>query len=209
MKSKLCIVFFVMVLLMTGCSEKTDEEIFYKAQKQMVDMKTYICTADITIYGNKTPIKYTAKQWYKEPNKYKIEVISPENLEGKVTIYNGKRAWVSHPRIGQEWLMEDFSSTIEQKFFLGYFLNNFLSTENPQLTRETVDDKEYILIGAEIPGNHPYFTKERLWFDIKKYYPRRLQVLDTNDNVIINVEYIDFKFNENLDDNIFKIKGDI
>lgn len=198
-----------MILLITGCSEKTDEEIFYRAQKQMVEMKSYVCTADITVYGNKEPIKYTAKQWYKAPNKYKIEVIAPENLKGKVTIYNGKRAWVSHPRIGQEWLMEDFSNTIEQKFFLGYFLNNFLNTESPHLSRETVEDKKYILIGTDIPGNHPYFSKKRLWFDIKNYYPNKLKILDPKDNVIIDVKYIEFSFNENLDDNIFKIKGDI
>lgn len=209
MKSKSWIIVFVMILLMTGCSEKTDEEIFYKAQKRMIDMETYVCTADITIYGNKSPVKYTAKQWYKAPNKHKIEIVGPESLKGKTTIYNGKRAWVSHPRIGQEWLMEDFSTAIEQKFFLGYFLSNFLNTENAKLSRETVDKNEYILIGAEIPGNHPYFSQEKLWFDVNKYYPHKLQVLDINDNIIINVEYIDFKFNENLDDNIFTIKGDI
>lgn len=194
------------VLLLTGCSEKTDEELFYDAQKKIVSLNTYTCTAEVTVYGNKSPQKYTAKQWFAAPDKYRIEIENPENLKGKVTVYNGKRAWICHPRIGQEWMMEDFLASVEQKMFLGYFINNFVNTENVKLNKEIIDDKEYISLQTEIPGNHPYFNKERLWFDIEKYYPYRLQVLDVDDNVRIDVQYLNFRYNENIDNRIFTIK---
>lgn len=199
--------FFLAVLLLTGCGEKTDEEIFYLAQKQIMGLDTYVCTANITVYGNKTPEQYTVKQWFKAPNKYKIEVQSPEEVKGKTTIYNGKKAFICHPRIGQEWLMEDFLDSTEQKMFLGHFISNFISTENAELSRETIEDRDYILMETEIPGNHPYFNKKKLWFDIKKYYPYRLQVVDKDDNLRIDVKYIDFRYNESIDDKFFTIKG--
>ena len=202
----LTVTILFIVLLLTGCSEKTDEELLYDAQKKIVSLNTYICTAEITVYGNKSPQKYTAKQWFAAPDKYRIEIENPENLKGKVTIYNGKRAWICHPRIGQEWLMEDFLASVEQKMFLGYFINNFVNTENVKLNKEIIDDKEYILLQTEIPGNHPYFNKERLWFDIKKYYPYRLQVLDVDDNVRIDVQYLNFRYNESIDNRIFTIE---
>lgn len=209
MRHRSWIVIFLMILLLVGCREKTDEEIFYKAQKQMVCLETYSCTAEVTIYGNKNPETYTAKQWFKSPDKYRIEVQGPEDIKGKITIYNGKKAWVCHPRIGQEWLMEDFKTSVEHKIFLGYFLSNFLSTENTIVDRRTINNEEYILLQTDIPGNHPYFNKEKLWFDIKKFYPHRLQVLDKDDKIRIEVRYIDFKFDEKIDDDMFSIKGHI
>jgi len=205
LRLKSCILIFLMILLLAGCKEKTNEEIFYSAQKQMIELNTYVCTADITILGNKNPEKYIAKQWFKAPDKYRIEIQSPEEVKGKITIYNGKKAFICHPRIGQEWHINDFSNSVENKIFLGYFLNNFTSTENAKVSRETIDNKDYILIKTEVPGNHPYFSKERLWFDIENYYPHKLQVLDKDNNTRIEVRYIDFKFNEKIDDNMFII----
>lgn len=207
LRLKVWILILLMLLLLTGCTEKTNEEIFYKAQKQMIELDTYVCTADITIFGNKSPEKYTAKQWFKAPDKYRIEIQSPDEVKGKITIYNGKKAFVCHPRIGQEWLVNDFSTSVENKIFIGYFLNNFVNTENTEVNKETIGDRDYILIQTEIPGNHPYFNKERLWFDIKNYYPYKLQVLDKDDGTRIEVRYIDFKFNEKIEDNMFTIKS--
>jgi outer membrane lipoprotein-sorting protein len=196
----------IVALLLAGCSERTNEEVFYDAQKKIVNLDTYMCTAQITVYGNKSPQNYTAKHWFAAPDKYRIEVEAPENLKGKVTIYNGKRAWTCHPRIGQEWLMENFTASPEQKMFLGYFINNFVNTENVKLTKEVMDENEYILLQTEIPGNHPYFSKEKLWFDIEKYYPYRLQVLDVDENVRIDVKYKNFRYNEKVDNRIFTIE---
>lgn len=206
MKNKLILIILFAILLLTGCSEKTDKEIFYDAQKKIVGIETYICTADITVYGNKKPQKYTVKQWFKAPDKCRIEIQSPESLRGKKTIYNGKRAWVSHPKIGQEWLMEKFSSSMEKKMFLGHFINNFLNTENATISRKIINDEDYIVMETEIPGNHPYFNKEKLLFDTKQYYPYRLQVFDIEDDVRIDVKFLSFSYNESIDDKIFNIR---
>lgn len=206
MKNKLSIPILIIVLLLAGCSEKTDEEIFYDAQKKIVSIETYICTADITVYGNKSPQEYTVKQWFKAPDKCRIEIQGPDSIKGKTTIYNGKRAWISNPQIGQEWLMEKFSASMEQKMFLGYFINNFLNTENPTIKRKSIKDKDYIIMETEIPGNHPYFNKEKLWFDMKEYYPYRLKVFDVEDNPRIDVKFLNFSYNESIDDKVFNIR---
>ncbi|MCG8539601.1 MAG: outer-membrane lipoprotein carrier protein LolA [Clostridia bacterium] len=209
MRYKSWSIIILMIVLLTGCVEKTDEEIFYRAQKKIVSLDTYRAKAKIRVYGNKAPEEYFVQQWFKAPDKYRTEVEEPEDVKGKITIYNGKKAWICQPRIGQEWLMEDFSNSVEQKMFLGYFIDNFLNTENPRLTRETFEDEDYILIETDIPGNHPYFNKKRLWFDIKKYYPHKLEVLDKDDNIRIDVKYVDFIYNEDIDDEIFTIKGNL
>lgn len=201
----LVILFIIIILLLASCGEKTNEEIFYEAQKVIVNLENYRCTAEITLYGNKDPETYIVRQWFMSPDKYKIESIKPQSLKGKTTIYNGNKAFICHPRIGQEWIMKDFENSLEEKMFIGHFINNFLNTESGIIRRENIDSKEYILLETEIPGNHPYFIKERLWFDVNRYYPYRLQILDKDDKLRIDVRYHDFKYNDELDENIFKI----
>lgn len=90
--------------------------------------------------------------------------------------------------------------------FLGYFINNFLNTENPTIKRKSIKDKDYIIMETEIPGNHPYFNKEKLWFDVKEYYPYRLKVFDVEDNPRIDVKFLNFSYNESIDDKVFNIR---
>ncbi|MDK2918513.1 MAG: hypothetical protein PWQ37_1246 [Candidatus Petromonas sp.] len=210
LKYKVLIILFSIALLLQACREKTDEEIFYEAQKLIMNLNNYSCTAEITLYGNKSPETYVMKQWFYAPNKYKLEVKKPERLKGKITIYDGKRAWIRHPQIGQEWLMDDFENSVEQKMFLGHFIYNFVSSETGEIKKENMLKKEYVVLETEIPGNHPYFFKERLWFDIENYYPYRLEVLDQNGKIRIEINYHNFKYNEEkIKEDIFKIQGNI
>lgn len=208
MKHKLLVVCFLLIALLTGCRAKTDKELFYEAQKHITNLSSYTCDAQITIYGNKNPETYIVKQWYKAPDKYRIEIEKPEALEGKITIYNGNRVFIKHPKIGQGWIMKSYKKTLEEKMFLGDFVHKFVSNESGEINRETINGRDYILLTTEIPGEHPYFNKEKLWFDVEKYYPYRLQVLDFNGKIRIDVKYFNFKYNQKIKEDIFKIQTD-
>lgn len=193
------------ILLSFGCSPKTNEEILYQAQKHITNIQSYSCTARTKIHGNKEPQTYVMKQWFKAPNKYRIEIIEPEELKGKTTIYNGEKAFLSHPRIGQEWVLDSFRNSLEKKMFLGYFINNFLNTEDTKVDKEVIKGKEYILLTSFIPGNNPHFFKEQLWFDIEDYYPYRLQIINSKDEIVVDVQYYNVKINDKIEDDVFTI----
>ncbi len=206
LKLKLLPVFLLLIILIS-CSPKTDGEIFYDAQKEILSLNSYKCRTEVTVKGNKKPTIFTAQQWYEAPDKYRIEILSPESLNGKVTIYNGKRAWISNPRIGQSWVMQNSLDSLEENIFLGSFIHNFVNSEEVKIERKKLKSKEFIVLETEIPGNHPYFNKEILWFSIDDYKPYLLQLIDKDGEVRVDVRYYEFEKNNKLDDNIFKIQG--
>ncbi len=205
----LFIVFFIGIIFFSGCGEKTDQQIIYEAHKLISNLETYSCTAKVTVYGNKDPQVYVMNQWFKRPNMYRIEIIEPEELKDKTTIYNGHKAFIFHPRIGQEWMMTNFKNSMEEKMFIGYFIKSFVDSEDAEATRGKIDGKEYIMLNTEIPGNNPYFYSEKLWFDIHKFYPYRLQVLDAKDNLRIDIEYYNLKINDKIEEDTFTIKENL
>ncbi|WIF95325.1 LolA family protein [Caminicella sporogenes] len=205
MKYKIFLISIFIILILVGCREKSDEQLFYDVQKFITSLDSYTCTAYITIYGNKEPETYIVKQWYKAPDKYRIDIEKPEELRGKTTIYNGNKVLIRHPKIGQGWIMENYKNTVEQKMFLGYFIHNYLNNENGKIKKQTIKKIDYLLFETEIPGEHPYFNREKLWFEIKKYYPYRLQILDINDKIRVDIKYRNFEYNQKIKDDVFKI----
>ncbi|WP_207707335.1 LolA family protein [Crassaminicella thermophila] len=196
----------LLMLLIVGCSPKTEQDIFYEAQKKLNKMEGYSCQVEITSIGNKSPQKYIMKQWFKKPNKYKLELIYPENLKGKITISNGNRAWIYHPSIEQTWIMENFSNSKEQNMFLGYFLKNCLNSEKVDICTEELENQKYLVITTEIPGNHIYFHKEKLWLNQESMNPYLLQIFDMKGKLRIEVKYEKFKYNPKLQDDFFQLK---
>lgn len=194
------------ILLIVGCSPKTEQDLFYEAQKKLNKMESYACQVAITSIGNKSPQKYIMKQWFKKPNKYKLEVVYPENLKGKITISNGNKAWIYHPSIEQTWIMENFSNSKEQNLFLGYFLKNCLNAENVKIYTEALENEKYLVINTEIPGNHVYFNTERLWIHQNRMDPFLLQIFDAKGKMRIEVKYEKFQYNPKIQDDFFQLK---
>jgi outer membrane lipoprotein-sorting protein len=159
--------------------------------------------------GNLTPETYIMKQWFRRPNKFKLELIEPENLNGKVTIYDGRKASIIHQQINQIWFMEDFHHSNEQNMFLGYFLQNYLESENVEIHREEKGGETFLVIDTEIPGNHVYFHRQRLWVNIEKMEPGLLQVFDASDGMTMEVRYFNFQYNPKLEDHLFTVSENL
>lgn len=192
---------------MVGCYSKSDQEIFYKTQRLLNKIESYYCEVEIISTGNKESQRYFMKQWFKKPNKYKLEIVEPKNLKGKITISNGKKSWEYHPGIEQIWVMNNFSNSEEQNMFLGYFVKNCLNSENVEIRRKILSNVEYLIVDTDIPGNQVYFYKERLWIHIKKMEPVLLQVFDTQNKIRMEVKYHKFQYNPKLEDSIFQFTG--
>lgn len=193
------------VLLITGCSPKSEEELFYESQRMLNKIESYQCDVEITSIGNKGQQKYMMRQWFKKPDKYRLEVMYPDNLKGKITIFDGKKAWMYHPAIEQTWIMDGFFNSQEQNLFLGYFIENYVNSETAQIQRKKIDNAEYLVIVTEIPGNHAYFSKEWLWMDIETKKPILLQIFDRQDDLRIEVKYTEFEYNPEIEDDLFTL----
>lgn len=198
-----------MIIVLTGCaedlSEKTNEDLFYDVQKKLNKMDSYSCEVEITSMGNKEPQEYVIRQWFKKPNKYKLKILSPQNLKGKITISDGKKAWIYHPAIRQVWQMQGFSYSQEKNMFLGYFLKNCLNSENATIESKKVEGQVFLIIETEIPGGHIYYNKERLWINAEDMKPKLLEVFDTKGDVRIKVKYNKFEYNTKFTKGFFKI----
>ncbi len=200
------IVFIVVITaVLFGCGPKTDQDLLYDAQKMINKLDSYTCEAEITVMGNLNPEMYIVKQWFRKPNKFKLELVKPDSLKGKITVYDGRKASIIHPQINQVWIMENFQHSDEQNMFLGYFLQNYLESENVEIHREKKEQVTYLVIDTEIPGNHVYFHKQRLWVDVDKMEPTLLQVFDVKDQMRIEVKYLSFQYNPKLEDHLFTI----
>ncbi|MGF7058086.1 LolA family protein [Brassicibacter mesophilus] len=208
-KSLVGLFFIIIVFLIQGCSKPTDEEIYYEMQKTISNIESYRCIADVKVIGNKAPSSYKAKHIFTNPNKYVIEILEPEENKGNITLYDGNQAWMYSSHVGESFLLKDYQQAKEEYLFIGYFLRNFITTEKAQVSFDKIEDKEFIVLTTEIPGNHKYRKYEKLWINKLGFIPYKLVVFDNNNNVSVEVIYSEFKYDVDLPDDQFNIRTGI
>lgn len=203
------LLFLIIILIFTyGCSSpiEKEEDVFYEAQKYFNKMETYRCIADVRVKGNKDTESYKSKHVFKKPDKYVIEFLEPSENQGNIVLFDGKQAWLYNKQINESFILKDFEQKADRNLFVGHFLKNVLTNEEVKMNFDEIDGKKYLVLETEIPGNNKYRNKEKIWIDRDNYQPHKLNVLDINGEVSIEVTYTEFKANVKVNDEDFNIK---
>ncbi|SDZ36703.1 Outer membrane lipoprotein-sorting protein [Proteiniborus ethanoligenes] len=189
-----------------SCSKPTEENVFYEAQKYFNKIETYRCIVDVTVKGNKDTESYKAKHVFKKPNKYIIEILEPLENKGNITLYDGKQAWLYNKQVDESFIIKDLEQSLDKSLFVGYFLRSVMTNENIVMYFEEIEDKKYLVLEVDIPGNNKHRSIERLWIDSSNYHPYKLVIYKENGEIFTEVDYSEFKANIKINDEDFNIK---
>lgn len=187
---KWIILIFLTIFMLTGCKESTKEEVYFKLQKKLGDIKSYSCIAYVDAKGNKSTKTYVFKHYYKYPDYYKLVVLSPTNIEGLTTIYDKNNILISNPKLKDEFKLK-YRDKENKYLFVGDFLNNIMQSEDVKITTS----KECIVLETIIPGLSINFSKEKLFVDKKTLKPFMMKIIDDKGNIRFTVKYKNFKYN--------------
>lgn len=208
LKSWKVIVLLGLLFVLIACKQPTNEEVYYEIQKKLSEMESYQCIAKIQVMNQNQATEYVFQQSFKVPNQYRLEVLSPENLKGSLTMYNGKTAWLQHPAINQTWKLDNFQQSPEQLMFIGYFLENYITSKESTFEIESIGEENYLIMETKIPGGNNYFDHQKLWFDKKQKVPVKLYIYDETGNLRFRVYYEDFTYNPELEESLFHLKDE-
>lgn len=161
----------------------TKEEIYESFQDKILNISSYECIAEVCVSGNKTPTNYSFKHTYKKPDSYKVEVLSPESVKGKVIEFNSNKLTINNPNVEDKIVFEDY----QNKFL---FIGNFIA--NYSYDSAIIDEDDKFLIITKDMSND-YFNKQILYVNKKTKLPQKMQIIDINGNTRFDIIYKDFK----------------
>ncbi|MDD4707923.1 MAG: hypothetical protein WCS98_06350 [Bacillota bacterium] len=203
MNWKVWVLLLILVPACQGCSLHSEEKTYKAIHQKLTGLETYSCIAQIYVKGNKEPGQFKTKQWFCMPDKYRLEVLEPQAMQGKTTVYDGSRLWVYYPYIDQVLLLEDIQSSEDENLFLGFFLRDMLETERIHYRFEEWNGVAVMVIELPVPGGSKYRSTQILIVDRKGLRPLVLEMYDINGAVNARMEFSDFQFNPELDSDFF------
>lgn len=229
MKNKTLFTFFIFIVLLSGCKiqnpmdrdkvaeeksneEKSDEETpkeettQEKVHNKLMSLESYMSDSEVEFVSNKNSTKYSTIQYAKNDGKYRIEVTAPNTVKGNITISDGINIYQYNPRLGSILNIAIKDDQAQGEVFVTTFLKNYLESKNVSVSASNFDDGMYTVLEATVPLSHQYLTTQKLFVNNETLEPVKLVVCDSDDMERIVVTYTNFKYNMNIDDNLFSIK---
>ncbi len=178
---------------------------YENVHNQLAKMESYACESEIKIVSNKSSSTYTIRQFCKKTGEYRIETLNPEMLSGSVTTFDGTQLSHYNPRIRGKLSIAASGENDNVETLLTTFLKNYEGSDEVSVLAGNFDESDTTVLEAKIPGEHPYFSSEKLWVDNKTLAPTKLVIYDPDDSERVVVTYSRFEYNVKLEDNVFKL----
>lgn len=202
---KLLLLFLIACAVLSGCTPNTAKKP-EDVQKFIMKLKSYKSDVVYAVTNNKSTNVYRAKHLYKSPDKYRIEMVEPEELKGQITIYNKDKAYIYHPKINTYMITENFTNTVEYNSFIGAFVDYFKAKGGARFKLESLSGKQCYVLQLPIDSDNRYRVVEKLWINAETALPMKAEILDKDNNVSVQVLYENIELNPTLEDSLFDIQ---
>lgn len=202
---RILLIFLIVSVFLSGCADRTAKNT-EDVQKLLMKLKTYKCDVVFAVTNNKSTNVYKAKHMYKFPDKYRIEIVEPSELNGQTTIYNGGKAYIFHPKLNTYLITENFNNSLEFSSFIGAFIESFKNNGGARFKLERFQDRQCYVLEMPLEGENPYRALEKIWIDVENVIPLKAEILDKDNKVSAQVLYENFEENPKLEDSIFVIQ---
>ncbi|MDR1066533.1 MAG: hypothetical protein LBL35_03730 [Clostridiales bacterium] len=206
--------FLLTAALLAGCgaaarTDSAEVNVYEKIQKRLVRLETYQSEATVEYKSNRGANVYDTLQQCKADGKYRVEVTGPKNVAGNVTLSDGKIIAQYNPKISGKISVGVKENPERSEIFLTSFIKNYLNSQEVSVTVGSFNDDKCTILEADVPGDHPYLSTEKLWVDNKTLNPVKLVIYDPDLSERIVVNYNSFDYNISLDDSLFMMPAEV
>jgi len=187
--------------------EKVDANVYEKIHRQLLTMESFEAQATVTYISNNNTHTYETLQKARTTGEYRIEVISPLNVAGNTTVYDGSAISQFNPQVDGRISQTTVEAPERLEILLTSFVRNFIRSEETVVTAAALDEAITTVLDAPIPGEHPYLSLARLWVSNETLKPIKMVIFDSANIERIVVIYNSFEYNVDLNDDVFKAQA--
>lgn len=194
---KIVIMIFALMITLSGCG-KLHGDIYQRINKEYANLSSYYAKCTAKVSGNKTENTYEFEVFYKSPDKIKL-IFSPNNVG--ITI-NGDEVLLENKLIGHA-IHLDGKGADYPNFIINTFFKNYFVGETASVDVSTFPKGNHTILECELPEGNDYACTQKLCINSDTAYPVSLTTFNAKGDAVIEVEFLEFSFNDARLNNVY------
>ncbi|MBE3595160.1 MAG: outer membrane lipoprotein carrier protein LolA [Candidatus Carbobacillus altaicus] len=199
-RTALVVFLFTTLLTLGACGTQSPERIVSDLQKKAASLKGYKASGELTIASGETPLNYKVEAWYEAPDKYRIALENETQNLKQIILKNEDGVFVLTPHLKKSFR---FQSDWPQGHGQIYLYQSLVEAVVSDTDRTFTKTENGYLFQVKAQYQNRMLTTQRIWFEAKTLAPKRVEVMDQDDKVLVTLVFHAFTLNPKFNDDDF------
>lgn len=193
-------------LIVAGCGTKTAESVVKDLDKLLGGMESYKGKGTMTLHTGQQPLNYEVEVWYQKPDYYRIALTNAAKDITQIVLRNEEGVFVLTPKLKKSFRFQSDWPQNQGQVYLYQTLVQSILLDN---SRQFAIDKESVVFDVMANYQNGSLARQKIWLDQKTYAPQRVEVSDSNANVMVQVVFDSFDFDPKFDEKAFDMAANM
>ena len=203
---KLLILFagIMLLLALSACGQKSQADVVTALNKKMEEMKGYKAHAKMILQMGDNPQVYDVDIWHKNPSYYRVNLKNQEKDQSQMILRNDEGVYVLTPALNKSF---KFQSEWPENSSQAYLYESLVKdiTEDKAVKFKEVDN-QYVFETKTRYQNNKMLPYQQITLNKNDLAPVSVKVMDSDNNVLVTVEFSDVKFDTSFDKDAFDME---
>ncbi|MBW5447132.1 DUF4367 domain-containing protein [Cohnella sp. CFH 77786] len=200
-------VVLALTAILSGCGSKDATSIVKDLDKVMDKMESYQASGTMTLHTGQQPLNYKVEVWYQKPKFYRIALTNEKRDITQIVLRNDDGVFVLTPSLNKSYRFQSDWPDNQGQVYLYQTLVQSIKVDN---SRQFTKDKDAYVFDV-MAGNYQNgsFARQKIWLAKDNYAPKQVQVTDTNNNLMVEVNFDSFDFGKKFDGKAFDMASNM
>jgi outer membrane lipoprotein-sorting protein len=194
----------MVIFALAACGAKSQESVVKDLNEKMTELKSYKAKAKMTLQMGSDPQVYEVEIWHKNPSYYRVNLKNAQKDQSQMILRNDEGVFVLTPALNKSFRFQSsWPENSSQAYLYESLIKDILEDKEAKFT----ETKEHYVFETKTRyQNSQMLPLQEIKLNKKNLAPVSVNVMDTDRNSLVIVEFSDVKLDAEFDKDAFDMK---
>jgi outer membrane lipoprotein-sorting protein len=192
-----------LAVVVAGCGKKDAGSVVKDLEHVIGKLESYQGVGRMVLQTGQQPQEYQVEVWYQNPHFYRISLTNEQKDITQIVLRNDEGVFVLTPHLKKSFRFQSNWPENQGQVYLYHSLVQSILKDNER--QFTTDNESYVF---DVVGNYQndMLARQKIWLDQKSLAPQHIEVSDTNQRVMVMVDFTSFEFGKKFEKDSFDME---
>ncbi|CAM3486666.1 DUF4367 domain-containing protein [Marinicrinis lubricantis] len=193
---------------LAGCGSKSANDVVGDLGDVVNDLNSYYASGVMTIHTSQEPQKYEVEVSYQKPEYYRIALTNMEKDISQIVLRNDEGVFILTPHLKKSFRFQSEWPKGQGQVYLYQTLADSIIQDGQ---RQFTKDDEHSAYVFDVTANYQNSTlaRQKIWLDQKSYAAKRVEIADSGNQVLVELEFNQFEFDKKFEASEFDMQHNL
>lgn len=201
--AKIATIAICVFVVLAGCGQQDVSSVVKQLEHTMKNLKSYQGEAIMTLHTGQQPQAYDVTVWYQAPHYYRIALTNPKKDITQIVLRNDDGVFVLTPHLNKSFRFQSEWPDNQGQVYLYQSLMQGILADNSRQFKADKDAYQFDVLANYQNGS---LSRQKIWLNKKDYAPLKVEVMDTNEKIMVEVKFTKFDFGKAFEKDDFDMQ---